>query len=77
MPTSVGLSSGLGVAATYKTGKTLYRMWESPTLRNYYFDAISAAQRENAPAFIKNYNKLNKELEKSEPVKQKAKSKQK
>jgi hypothetical protein len=65
----------LGAAATYKTGQTLYRMWNDPTLNQYYWNAISAAQRENIPVFISNYVKLNKELEKSSSIGPKDKDK--
>jgi hypothetical protein len=63
------------VPATYKTGQTIYRMWNNEHLANYYWNAISAAQAENIPAFINNYNKLNKELEKSDSVEKKTKPK--
>jgi hypothetical protein len=59
----------------YKTGQTAYRVWQDPNLSRYYWASIAAAQRENAPAFISNYNKLNKALEKSDTTKKKAKSK--
>lgn len=62
-------------AAAYKAGNTAYRMFHDENLRNYYFQALSAATQENAPAFINNYNKMNAILEKSEPVKKKSKSK--
>lgn len=52
------------IPATYKTGQTIYRMWNDPRLSDYYWRAISAAQAENAPVFINNYNKLNKEMKK-------------
>lgn len=53
-------------AAAYKSGQTIYRMWNDENLRNYYWEALRAATDENLPAFINNYNKLNKNLEKSE-----------
>lgn len=55
----------VGAAASYKTGQTLYRMWNDPNLNQYYWNAISAAQRENLPAFISNYEKLNKGIKNS------------
>ncbi len=65
----------IGVPAAYQTGKTIYRMWNDPNLSNYYWNAISAAQKENIPVFINNYNKLNKELEKPDPTTIKSKVK--
>jgi hypothetical protein len=67
--------AALAVPAAYKTAQTAYRVWENPNLAQYYWNAIGAAQVENAPAFINNYNKLNKALEKSESSKKKSKSK--
>jgi len=59
--------SGVGAAqAAYQTGKVAYRVMNNPTLADYYFRAISSAINENAPSFIKNYNKINKKLEKKE-----------
>jgi len=49
-------------AAVAKTGQTLYRMYNNPDLANYYFRAITAATNENLPAFLNNFNKLNKML---------------
>lgn len=66
-------SAAVAVPATYKTGQVLYRMWNDKNLNNYYWKAISEAQKENAPAFINNYNKLNKELKKKEPSFKKSK----
>ena len=56
------LGAAAVVPSLYKTGQVLYRMWNNPTLANYYWNAIGAAQAENAPAFIKNYQKLNDNL---------------
>jgi hypothetical protein len=72
---SIGASGA--IPATYKTGQALYRMWNDPNLANYYWRAISAAQEENLPSFAKNYNELNKKLEKSsvKPVNQTKKKK--
>jgi hypothetical protein len=67
--------TALAVPAGYKAAQTAYRAWNSPSLSNYYWNAISAAQEENIPAFINNYNKLNKGLEKSDSAKKKAKPK--
>lgn len=65
-------------AATAKTAQTLYRMYNNPHLARYYWDAIGDVIDQNTPAFISNYNKLNKELEKptSNSVKVKAKAKE-
>ena len=61
--------------SSYKTGQILYRMYNDPNLRNYYWEAISAAQMQNIPAFIHNYEKLNKKLEESSSANPKQKSK--
>lgn len=59
--------TGAGAApAAYKTGQILYRAYNNPTLRNYYFNAINAANAENLPVFLHNYQKLNKEIEKQD-----------
>lgn len=50
----------------YKGVQTLYRVLQNPTLANYYWKAIAGLETENLPAFINNYNKLNKNLEKEE-----------
>lgn len=65
----------IGVPAAYKVGQTAYRVWQDPNLAHYYWNSIGAAAREDVPAFINNYNKLNKALEKSDSVKKKAKTK--
>jgi len=65
----------VGTAGAYKTGQTLYRMWNDPTLNQYYWNSVSAAQRENLPAFLNNYLKLNKKLEKSSSMNPEDKSK--
>lgn len=61
----VAAPASVAVPAAYKTLQTAYRTWQDPRLSQYYWNAILDAQRENAPAFINNYNKLNKQLEKS------------
>lgn len=58
----ISIPGTVGSAATYKTGQVVYRMYNDANLNNYYFRAISAAQAENVPAFISNYEKLNKIL---------------
>ncbi len=67
--------AAVGAPALYKTGQVVYRMWNDPRLANYYWRAVGAAQSENLPAFMNNYNKLNTELEKSDAVDKKSKSK--
>lgn len=56
----------LGVPASYKAVQTAARVWKDPNLSKYYWNAILEAQRENAPAFINNYEKLNKRLKEKE-----------
>ena len=53
-------------APLYKGVQTLYRVVQNPTLADYYWKAIMGLEAENLPAFINNYNKLNKGLEKEE-----------
>lgn len=59
----VSLTAAGAVPALYKGAQTLYRMYSNPQLYDYYWKAVSSAMAENAPAFIKNYQKLNKGLE--------------
>ena len=68
-------SISASVPIAYKSGQTIYRMYQDPNLANYYWRAIGAAQEENLPAFISNYQKLDKELKKSEPRNPKSKTK--
>jgi len=65
---------GATVPAAYKSGQTLYRMWNDPNLARYYWDSIRAAQTQNVPAFINNYEKLDKELNKSQSSKKNTKN---
>lgn len=58
----VALPASVGIPAAYKTAQTAYRVWQDPNLSQYYWRAILEAQRENSPAFINNYEKLNKKL---------------
>lgn len=67
--------ASVAIPTAYKSAQTAYRVWNDPNLQRYYWRAISAAQAENIPAFINNYNKLNKSLEKSDSVKKNTKSK--
>lgn len=73
------LAGPLSIAtpAAYKSGQVLYRVWGDENLARYYWNAIGAAAEQNTPAFIKNYNALNKGLEKSDTTKKKAKPKEK
>lgn len=68
-------SASVATPIAYKSMQTAYRVWQDPNLANYYWRAIGAAQQENIPAFINNYNKLNKSLKESEPSQKKAKPK--
>jgi hypothetical protein len=67
--------SAYGAPAVYKTAQIGYRMIIDPTLRRYYYNAISAALNENAPAFVSNYVKLNERLKKSQSAEPESKSK--
>lgn len=70
-PTATAIPGG------YKAYQTAYRVWNDPNLARYYWNAIGNAQRENLPAFLNNYLKLDKGLKKSEPAKVKSKSEKK
>ena len=71
----VGISTAATSAAAYKTGKTIYRMWNDENLARYYWQSLEAATEQNLPTFINNYNKLNKKLEKLDSVEKKASAK--
>ena len=71
----VGGAVAAGGPAAYKSFQTMYRMWQNPDLAQYYWGAISAAQAENLPVFIKQYEKLSEKLENSKTAKKKAKAK--
>jgi hypothetical protein len=75
-PAIAATTTALG-AGVNKAYQTAYRVWNNENLSRYYWNAISAAQSENIPAFVNNYHKLNKGLKesKSVPVKVKAKTK--
>jgi hypothetical protein len=47
-----------GTAAGYKVYQVAHRVWNDPRLREYYWNAIAAAQAENTPVFIKNIKAL-------------------
>jgi hypothetical protein len=61
-PASVAIPVG------YKSAQTLYRVWNNRDLSKYYWDAIRETTADNVPAFINNYSKLNKGLEKEEKL---------
>jgi len=61
-PLIAGTSAAV-LPATYKTGQTLFRIWNDPNLARYYWSAISGAMGQNIPAFISNYEKLNNKLQ--------------
>lgn len=52
--------------AAYKTGQTIYRVLNDPRLAEYYWDSISSLMAENTPAFLNNYQKLDKGLKKND-----------
>lgn len=60
-------AAGAGFAAN-KLYEVSYRMLNDPNLREYYINALSAAAREDAPVFIKNFEKLNKAAEKDKSI---------
>lgn len=62
IPAFITTKAAIGAPAAYKGLQTVYRMWNNAQLRNYYWNAVEAASQENFPAFIKNYEKLNKEM---------------
>lgn len=64
LPAFASLGGTAATSGLYQSGKVINRMWNSPVLAKYYWNAIGAAMNENAQAFITNYNKLNKGLEK-------------
>ncbi len=49
----------------YKSGQVAYRMFQDPRLANYYWNALGAVAEKDLPAFLNNYGKLNKGLEKN------------
>src|SRR5690606_29274925 len=59
----------VAIPAAYKGLQVGYRVLNDPTLSNYYWNAIRAAQQENIPVFLSNYEKLNKKLSTDEKPK--------
>ena len=53
---------GAGGAAV-TTGELIFRIAKSPTLRKHYLNTLTAATNENLPAFIRNLEKLDKDLQ--------------
>ncbi len=62
-PLAMG-TAGAASAAAYKSGQVAFRVWNDPNLARYYWEAMSAASRNDAAAFSSNFNKLNKGYEK-------------
>jgi len=62
----VGLTAGTAIPAGYKVSQVAYRIYSDPNLSKYYWDAIRDASMQNGPAFIKNFEKLNRTYEKKE-----------
>lgn len=71
----VSLTGAAAAPAAYKTGQTLYRMWNDERLASYYWKAYGAASEQNLPVFLSNYNKLDKERKKLDSVEKKSKRK--
>lgn len=77
-----GAFSAPAIAATgaaaapilYKSAQIAQRVLGNDTLREYYINAIRAASQQNQQAFINNFNKLNKGLEKEDKKGSKKKS---
>lgn len=63
---ALGIATAIAAPIIYKTGQVAHRVWSDPNLSRYYWNAILDAQNENLPAFLNNYNKLNKELKTGE-----------
>jgi hypothetical protein len=63
LPPIVSAELGAKAYALGKSAQILYRAIQDPTLARYYYGAISGAMQENLPAFLNNYNRLNKKLE--------------
>ncbi len=57
----------------YKTGQVLYRVGNSPTLANYYYDVITSSLAGNAPAMVNSLQKLDKALAEDEKKESKGK----
>ncbi len=77
MPGFISTGVGYAIPSVYKGGQIVYRMWNNAQLRNYYWNAVEAASQENFPAFIKNYEKLNREMESIDKIAAKKNNKDK
>jgi hypothetical protein len=71
---SVG-AVGLGALGIYEAGKLLYRVYESPTLRRFYSNAVRGAINGQKGVLTSNVEKLDKEIKKEEKEKEKKKKK--
>jgi hypothetical protein len=76
LPLSYTGAGAVAVPAIYKTGQVAYRVWKSPTLARYYWNALDSLRNENQDAFIKNANALERAYNKEYPREAKEKSKQ-
>lgn len=61
-PIAAGATAG--VATVAKTGELMYRVFKDNNLRKHYFQTLDSLIQKNEKEFIKQYNRLNKELEK-------------
>jgi hypothetical protein len=75
LPGFMQVGATTALPAAYKSGQVLYRVLNDRRMAAYYFRAIAEAEAQMAPAFMSNYNKLNKELGKSFSAEEKNKSK--
>lgn len=59
----IGVKGGVGAFGALKSYELMYRIMKNPVLRKYYGQMMMEASRENAPALIRNAEKLRKEME--------------
>ncbi len=64
----VGLTAAAIAAGGSKLFQVGYRVLNDPVLAEYYANALSAAARQDAPVFIKEYEKFNKKLQKNKSM---------
>jgi hypothetical protein len=62
-PMLTGGASAVAGSA-YKMGQVAIRVWNDPNLARYYWEAMSAAARDDAALFLNNFKKLNDGYEK-------------
>jgi hypothetical protein len=62
-------TAGIGTILV-KSGELLYRVLKSPTLSKYYFGVIKEATKENIPAMLNQYRKLDEGMKKDIRIKQ-------